>query len=58
MLTSAVANLPDGARRVFRLHKIDGMSHAEVAATLGISKSGVEKHIAVAMRHLRAALGH
>ncbi|MBS0503763.1 MAG: RNA polymerase sigma factor [Proteobacteria bacterium] len=56
LLASAIANLPEGARRAFRLHKIDGLSHAEVAAELGISKSGVEKHIALAMRHLRAAL--
>lgn len=56
-LASAIANLPEGARRAFRLHKIDGLSHAEVAARLGISRSGVEKHIALAMRHLRRALG-
>lgn len=56
-LASAIANLPEGARRAFRLHKIDGLSHAEVAARLGISRSGVEKHIALAMRHLRTALG-
>lgn len=57
LLASAIANLPDGARRAFRLHKIDGFSHAEVAERLGISRSGVEKHIALAMKHLRRALG-
>lgn len=56
-LASAIANLPEGAGRAFRLHKIEGLSHAEVAARLGISRSGVEKHIALAMRHLRDALG-
>jgi len=55
-IASAIANLPEGARRTFRLHKIDGLSHAEVATRLGISKSGVEKHMAVAMKHLRRAL--
>lgn len=55
-LDAAIAALPEGARRAFRLHKIDGLSHAEVAARLGISRSGVEKHIAVAMTHLRRAL--
>jgi RNA polymerase sigma factor (sigma-70 family) len=55
-LTSAIANLPEGARRAFELHKIEGLSHAEVAARLGISKSGVEKHMAVAMKYLRRAL--
>ncbi len=55
-LVSAVTTLPEGARRAFELHKLDGMSHAEVAARLGISKSGVEKHMAVAMKYLRRAL--
>jgi RNA polymerase sigma-70 factor (ECF subfamily) len=55
-VASAIAALPEGARRAFRLHKIDGLSHAEVAERLGISRSGVEKHIAVAMKHLRQLL--
>ena len=55
-LAAAITELPEGAGRAFRLHKLDGLSHAEVAAQLGISRSGVEKHIAVAMAHLRRAL--
>jgi len=55
-LAAAIAKLPPGAARVFRRHKLDGLSHAEVAAELGISRSAVEKHIAVALRHLREAL--
>jgi RNA polymerase sigma-70 factor (ECF subfamily) len=55
-VASAIAALPEGARQAFRLHKIEGLAHAEVAARLGISRSGVEKHIAVAMKHLRRLL--
>ena len=55
-LALAIAALPPGAARAFRLHKLDGLSHSEVAARLGISKSGVEKHMAVAMAHLHRAL--
>lgn len=55
-LVSAIANLPDGARKAFELHKLEGLSHAQVAERLGISKSGVEKHMAVAMKYLRRAL--
>ncbi|WP_082545396.1 MULTISPECIES: RNA polymerase sigma factor [unclassified Sphingomonas] len=55
-LAAAIEALPPGAGRVFRRHKIDGLSHAEVAAEFGISRSAVEKHIAVALRHLREAM--
>ena len=55
-LRQAVASLPEGARRAFCLHKLEGLSHGEVAARLNISRSGVEKHIAVAMKHLRRLL--
>jgi RNA polymerase sigma-70 factor (ECF subfamily) len=55
-LVSALANLPDGARRAFEMHKLQGLSHSQVAEHLGISKSGVEKHMAVAMKYLRRAL--
>jgi RNA polymerase sigma-70 factor (ECF subfamily) len=55
-VAAAIAVLPPGAGRAFRMHKIDGLSHSEVAAELGISRSGVEKHISVAFRHLSKAL--
>jgi RNA polymerase sigma factor (sigma-70 family) len=55
-LAVAIQALPPGAARVFRRHKLDGLSHAEVAAELGITRSAVEKHIAVALRHLREAM--
>ncbi|WP_278392979.1 RNA polymerase sigma factor [Sphingobium yanoikuyae] len=48
----ALASLPPGAARVFRLHRIEGLSHAEIAGQLGISRKGVEKHMATALRHL------
>ncbi|WP_240047424.1 RNA polymerase sigma factor [Sphingomonas panacisoli] len=55
-LSAAIAALPAKAGAVFRLHKLDGMPHAEIASRLGITRSGVEKHIAVAMAHLRRAM--
>ena len=53
---AAIAALPPGARRVFTWHRVEGRSHAAIAAELGISRSAVEKHIAVALRHLRVSL--
>lgn len=55
-LSAAIDALPAGARRVFMLHKIDGVPHAAIAGELGISRSGVEKHLSLAMAHLRRAL--
>lgn len=55
-LLQAIQGLPEAARRAFCLHKLEELSHAQVAAKLGITRSGVEKHIAVAMKHLRRAL--
>ncbi|TXC71000.1 sigma-70 family RNA polymerase sigma factor [Sphingomonas ginsenosidivorax] len=55
-LAELLSGPPEGAMRVFRRHRIEGASHAEIAAELGITRSTVEKHIAVALRHLRKAL--
>jgi RNA polymerase sigma-70 factor (ECF subfamily) len=55
-VAEAISRLPPGAGRVFRRLRIDGLTHAEVAQEMGISKSAVEKHIAVALRHLKKAL--
>ena len=51
-LMAALARLPDKTRTIFRLHKFDGLSYAEVAQTLGVSKSTVEKHMMEALRQL------
>ena len=56
ILAAAIAELPPGAARALRLHRLDGLPQAEVASIMGISRSGVEKHLAVALRHLRRIL--
>ncbi|SFG16801.1 RNA polymerase sigma-70 factor, ECF subfamily [Novosphingobium sp. CF614] len=56
ILRVAIAALPEGAARVLRLYRFDGLGQNEIAQLLGISRSGVEKHLALAMKHLRAAL--
>lgn len=56
LLERAVSDLPPRQRQVFLMHKIDGLSHAEIARELGISKSAVEKLVMKALAHLRDRL--
>lgn len=52
LMVEAIRAMPDRAQQVFRRHRIDGLSHADVASELGISKSAVEKNMATALKHL------
>lgn len=56
-LRDAIDLLPPGAARALRLCRIDGMPQADAARVMGISRSGIEKHLATALRHLRNTLG-
>lgn len=49
LLEQAIGQLPTQCRRVFVLRKIEGFSHKEIAAEVGISVSTVEKHIAAGL---------
>ena len=51
-LVRALDDLPEKTRAVFRLHKFDGLSYAEVAEREGMSRSSVEKHMMQALRVL------
>lgn len=55
MVQRAVDSLPQGARQALRLYRFEGHSQGEIATIMGISRSGVEKHLALAMRHLKNA---
>jgi RNA polymerase sigma-70 factor (ECF subfamily) len=56
MVRQAVEALPPGARRALLLYRFEGRGQDEIAGIMGISRSGVEKHLALAMKHLRRAL--
>lgn len=58
-LNEAVAELPERQRQAFLLNRIDGLSHDEVAAAMGISPRMVAKHLqrAMAYCHLRVKYG-
>ena len=55
-LIKVVSRLPPRCRQVFLLHKIENLSYGEVASTLGISVSSVEKHMMRALEACRMEL--
>ena len=55
-LVDAVAELPPQMQRAFRLHKLEGRSHAETARVMGLSVKSVEKHISAALKSLTLRL--
>lgn len=55
-LIAAVEALPPQMGRAFRLHKLQGLSQAQTARSMGISTKAVEKHISAALRALTRAL--
>lgn len=56
LMMAAVEALPPQVARAFRLHKLEGLSHAETAVAMGVSRSSVEKHVSAALKALMAKL--
>jgi RNA polymerase sigma factor (sigma-70 family) len=48
-MKQALERVSTRTREVFFMHRLQGFSHAEIAARLGVTKSAVEKHIASAV---------
>lgn len=55
-LWQAIDSLPRRCREIFLAAKRDGMSHAEIAAEMGISVKTVEAQMTKALGRLRSAL--
>jgi RNA polymerase sigma-70 factor (ECF subfamily) len=56
LLESAIDTLPGGAREVFVLREVEGLSTAETAASLGVSEDVVKTRLSRARAALRRAL--
>lgn len=56
-LAEAVAALPPQMGRAFRLHKLEGLSQAQTAQAMGVSRKMIEQHIQAAVRRLTQSLG-
>lgn len=55
-LAEAVAALPPQMGRAFRLNKLQGLTQAQTAEAMGISRKMVEQHIQAAVRRLMQRL--
>ncbi|VCU71098.1 putative RNA polymerase sigma factor FecI [Pigmentiphaga humi] len=55
-LMAALEELPLSCQKVYIRHRLEGWSHAEIAADLGISRSMVEKHMNRALLHIHERL--
>lgn len=53
----ALGELPEIYRHVFLLHRLDGLTQAEVASALGMPKRTVERYIAKTLAHCIERLG-
>jgi len=56
VVAGAIDDLPDRVREVLLLSRIEGLTHREIAARLGVSVSLVEKYIMRSIRHCRDRL--
>lgn len=52
----ALSELPVNCRKIFVWQKIEGLTQAEIAERLGLSKNMVEKYMIRTLRHLRDRL--
>ena len=57
-IDEAVARLAPGARTVFLLHDVEGYTHEEIAAELGITAGGSKSQLFKARARLRRLLAH
>jgi len=57
-IEEATARLAPGARAVFVLHDVEGYTHEEIAATLGITSGGSKSQLFKARAKMRRLLAH
>ena len=55
-LLEAIARLPERRRQAFVLSRIEGLSHAEVAVRMGLSRNTVITHLVLALAELDRTL--
>lgn len=57
-LEKVLATLPEKSVVIYRMNKDDGMSHREIAVTLGMTEKAINSHLVRTKKVLRAHLGN
>jgi RNA polymerase sigma factor (sigma-70 family) len=55
-LQKALAQIPENARIVFLMNRIEGLTYSEIAARLGLSVKAIEKRMSEAIAVLRSKI--
>lgn len=55
-LEKAIAQLPPQQKKIFLLHRQEGLPHLEIANRLGLSLETIKKHMSLALRGIRSFL--
>jgi RNA polymerase sigma-70 factor (ECF subfamily) len=55
-ILSAIDELPEQSKKVFKLSRFNHLSHKEISTQLSISPKTIETHISKAIRHLRKSI--
>ena len=58
LLNEAVSQLPPQQKQIFRLARVEGLSHQAIAEQLHLSRLTVKTHMAKALRSIRENLQH
>lgn len=57
LIIGVVRELPPKVQEAFRLHKLEGLSHAETADAMGVSRSSVEKYLMTSLKLIVDVVG-
>lgn len=56
LILNAIHALPERPRQAFMMNRFDGLSYKEIAKTMGVSESSIEKYMIEALKQLRNVL--
>jgi RNA polymerase sigma factor (sigma-70 family) len=56
-IIEVVRDLPAPVQEAFRLHKLEGLTHAETAKAMNLSRSSVEKYMMLCLKRILAKVG-